>query len=113
MKLSSFLAVCLLGAQLFGIARMPFVEDRFFCWSPHDSRTDFRILAYHNGSQVPEPLVQARYRLPAIEWHNAGNVKQVIRTAELRQPPEQRWQVRVTYRINLGPEQVWHHPGSQ
>jgi hypothetical protein len=102
------LAAALLLAQAFAIIRMPFVEDRFFCWSPHDSRTDLQISAYRGQFPVPAQDVEARYGLPAIDWHSAGNVKQVIRTAESRHADH--WQVRIHYRRNLDAGHTWTFP---
>jgi hypothetical protein len=104
---SAILAACLLGGQLIGIARLPVAEDRFFCWSPHDSRSDIVLRAWRGESPVPQGQIQERYQLPALDWHSIGNVRRIIRTAENRQPHSRRWRVQMTYRINGGSEQLW------
>jgi len=109
-RVCQLLATVLLLAQGAAILRMPFVEDRFFCWSPHDSRNDLEITAQRDGVPVPPREIEARYGLPSVDWHSIGNVKQVIRTAESRH--SDRWQVQVKYRRNLAGAQTWTYPSN-
>lgn len=94
---------------MFAIVRMPFVEDRFFNWAPHDSRTDYSITATHAGQAVTDSDILRRYNLPPIEWHSAGNLQKVIDVAERRKAVQDQWSVRLLYRVNFGPEQVWEY----
>ena len=104
------MAAVLLLAQILLIARMPFTAERFFCWAPHDVRVDYDVTALHNGAAVPPQTVARRYRLPASDWHALANVFAVIRTAESRVPPGERWRVSVRYRVNLAPVAIWEWP---
>jgi len=110
MRLPNAVASLLLAGQLIGIARMPFVDDRYFAWSPHDQRTDFTVEATHQGRPVTPREIHQRYRLLPTEWHATGDVFAVIRTAEARAPGGDRWQVTVRYRVNLAEEQTWTWP---
>ena len=74
------MGILLIAAQIIGVARMPFIRDRFFAWSPHDQRTDVTISATWNGTVVSEVEIGARYGIPSIEWHGAGNVDRIIET---------------------------------
>jgi hypothetical protein len=108
-RVCELLALAIVLAQAGGIVRMFFVEDRFFCWSPHDSRVDFTVTATHRGRAVSQNAIKRRYKLHRVDWHAAGNVFKVIETAEGRRPEGRRWSVRTVYRVNLGPEEVWEY----
>lgn len=112
-RLCEGLALALVLAQAVAVARMPFVAERFFCWAPHDSRADFVVTARHRGEAVSPDAIRIRYRLPAQEWHSITNVQSVIATAESRMAAADRWEVRLAYRVNLGPEQIWKHGPSE
>jgi hypothetical protein len=101
-----WIAVLLIGAQIIGVARMPFIRDRFFAWSPHDQRTDVTITATTNGVPVSKEAIAARYGLPATDWHHAGNVLRTIEVAERRTTPSERWIVRLVRSVNDGPDKV-------
>jgi hypothetical protein len=104
------LVAFLLLAQVGGAVRQVFVEDRFFAWSPHDSRNEYRISAFAGEQPVSAAAIEARYGLLAMDWHALGNVKTVIRVAEERAEPGERWRVVVTFRRNLGAPFVWTYP---
>jgi hypothetical protein len=103
-------AILLLLAQGAFIAAMPFHGERFFCWAPHDVRVEYEVSAVHNGAAVSPRAVQDRYGLPPSDWHALENVFAVIRTAESRVEPGERWQVTVRYRVNLAPVAIWEWP---
>lgn len=103
-------AILLLLAQAAFIATVPFRGERFFCWAPHDVRVEYEVTATHNGAAVSPLAVQDRYGLPPSDWHALENVFTVIRTAETRLPPAERWRVIVRYRVNLAPVEVWQWP---
>jgi hypothetical protein len=111
-RIGEGIVVALLAAQLFGVVRMTWAEDRFFSWAPHDMRTDVRIEATHGGLPVTPEAIRSRYAQPATDWHAAANVLAVVRTAESRIPAHQRWRVTVRYRVNLGAERLWVYPDS-
>jgi hypothetical protein len=102
-SLLEWAGVLIIGAQIIGVARMQFADDRFFAWSPHDQRTDFTVTATRNGVPVSADAIAARYGLPVIDWHAAGNVSRTIEVAERRTEPVQRWHVRLVRSINAGP----------
>jgi hypothetical protein len=106
-RIAEVLAFAIVGSQIVAVARMPFVDDRFFGWSPHDSRTDYRVEATHRGRAVSDAEIRERYGLPTVDWHAAGNLRRVIEVAEGRRAPADRWSVRLRYRVNLGPEREW------
>ena len=109
-RIAEIVGFLLIAAQVIGIARMPFVRDRFFCWSPHDNRTDYSVSAIRrDGSVVAQKEIRERYATPPIEWHATGNLLKVFETAERRKPLSERWKVTVKYRVNLGPEQIWNY----
>lgn len=97
------IGVLLIAAQIVGIARMPFVRDRFFAWSPHDQRTDVTIVATWQGVLVSQKDVAQRYGLPSIDWHAAGNVDRIVEIAERRAAPDRRWHVRLRTAVNGRP----------
>jgi hypothetical protein len=101
-----WIAVLLIAAQIMGVARMPFVRDRFFAWSPHDQRTDVTITATRNGVPVSQKAIAERYGLPATDWHHAGNVLRTIEVAERRITPSERWIVRLVRSVNDGPDRI-------
>lgn len=105
-----WIAFAILLAQGVGLARIFFVEDRLFAWAPHDVRADYTVTATYNGVAMSQRAIHERYLLPTIDWHAVGNLKLAIRVAEERQPPNKRWQVKLTIRKNLGPETIWHYP---
>jgi hypothetical protein len=105
-----WIALAFLLAQCGGLVRMFFVEDRLFAWAPHDVRADYTVTATHNGVAMSQRAIHERYLLPKIDWHAVGNLKLAIRIAEERQPPDQRWQVKLAIRKNLGPEIIWSYP---
>jgi hypothetical protein len=103
LRLRDWIGILLIAAQIIGVARMPFVRDRFFAWSPHDQRTDVTISATLNGTFVSKTEIAERYGIPSIEWHGAGNVDRIIETAERRISPDQRWRVLLRTSINGRP----------
>ncbi len=100
----------LLAAQFVGVLRGPLSRDRFFSWAPHDQRTEFTVTARHGLRLVMSSEIQERYGLPAVEWHHWGNIQAVIRTAESRRPPSERWDVHLRYRVNRGAPRRWCYP---
>ena len=104
------LVALLLLAQVAGVVRQVFVEDRFFAWSPHDSRNEYAIAAFAGEQPVSPAAIGARYGLLPMDWHAVGNVKTVIRTAEERAEPGERWRVVVRFRRNLGAPFTWTYP---
>ena len=113
-KVAEFVGLLLIALQAIGIARMPFVRDRFFCWSPHDNRTDYAVNAVRrDGSAVSQNEIRERYATPRIDWHGTGNLFMVFETAERRRPKAEQWTLTVKYRVNLGPEQVWTFEGTR
>ena len=103
-------AALLLGFQIIFVAGMPFTDERYFCWAPHDVRVDFDVSASHSGRPVALSEIRTRYGLLATEWHALGNIFAVIQTAEQRLPESQRWQVTVRYRRNLADPRTWQYP---
>jgi hypothetical protein len=98
-----WIGILLIAAQVVGIARMPFVRDRFFAWSPHDQRTDVSISATWKGARVSPSEIAERYGIPAIDWHGAGNADLIIEIAERRTAPDHRWTVLLRTSVNGRP----------
>ena len=98
-----WVGLVLIVAQIVGVARMMFVRDRFFAWSPHDQRTDVTITATQGGVPVSQADIDARFGIPPIDWHASGNVDRVIEVAERRAAPDRRWRVTLRTSVNGRP----------
>lgn len=98
--------------QIAGIAYTRFVDTRFLCWAPYDQISFYRIDATRDGRTLSQADITARYRLPAAGRENRSihNLLQAITQFEATYGRIDPVQVRVTYRVNGGPEQTWHGP---
>lgn len=107
-----YLGVLLLTAQLGGIVYSRFTPLRYFCWAPFDQQTQYEIAISIGGEGLTEMQIQRRYRRPreGTDNRSAHHLFDIIERAEKKFEPAGRSQVRVTYRINGGPEQEWHYP---
>ena len=108
--IASGVAVYLLAAQFIGILRGQLVDDRFFAWAPHDQLTRFTVRAQKDGQQISAEQIALRYGLPAEDWHHRGNVQTVIRVAEGRMSPAERWDVQLRFQVNRRAPRDWCFP---
>jgi hypothetical protein len=103
--------LALLAFQLGAIVHARFVPSRYFCWAPFDMQTDYRLEVTVNGRTLSPAEVQRRYRRPMSGTDNRSyqHVIDIVEQAERRYHPDDRVEVRMTYRVNGGQERQWRY----
>jgi len=103
----------ILGLQVWGIARGRVEQDRYFCWAPYDTFTEYDVHVRGAEGWLDADEVARRYRIPKSGRDNRfpEHVIDVFRQYEEtygRKNPV--IELRLNYRINGGAEQTWNWP---
>ncbi len=88
--------------------------SRYLCWAPNDYVTDYQLEVHARGRQLDDEEVLVRYG-----WQRQGrfeNVPQhlldIVQQYEQTYGAEDAANVRLTYRVNNGPQHVWQWPAA-
>jgi hypothetical protein len=97
--------------QVGGIGYARVAPTRFLAWAPYDQISFYRVEVYRNGRALPAAEIEGRYRLRAAGRENRSidHVLAAIAHYEATRGADDPVRVRVVYRVNRGPEQVWTH----
>src|SRR5262245_25188527 len=104
----------LFALQIGAIAYARFVPARYFCWAPHDTRTDYVARVTVNGKELTPAAFGKRYRLPS-RGHDNRSPQHVIdrfeQVEEKRAPLGETVMIDLQYRVNgKEPGLEWHWP---
>lgn len=110
---------CFLALQALWFMHEQLGASRYFCWAPLHEHVWYRIDAEHNGRQLTDAEVTARYdRRGAFldassgehwELNAAQHVLDTVRWHEQSLPVEQRARVTVSYRRNHHEARTWSY----
>jgi hypothetical protein len=105
------LGICVLAAQLVGIASSRMSPERYFCWAPYDIHTAYTIEVRVDGRELTPSEIERRYRKPKRARDNRSpyNIIDVIRRVE-RGRLTGGAEVVLRYQVNGKTGQVWRWP---
>ena len=100
------------SVQVAGLVYARFVPTRYLCWAPYDQISFYRIEADRDGRPLTTTEVGERYRMPPTGRENRSiyHVLNTIAQFESTYGRTDRVNVRVVYRVNGRPEQMWTAP---
>ena len=98
--------------QVVMIVRARFDDARYFCWAPHDVMWTFELEVTIDGRVLDTRELRQRYRMRrgGFQEHSIVHAMREISQYESTWGKNDHAQVRMTYRKNDGPEQVWVWP---
>ena len=106
------IGILILLVQVAMIVRARFVEDRYYCWAPHDSQNEYVLQVRIDGRSLEPSEIKARYRIEAdgTDPRAIQHVKDTVSQYEETYGRGDDAVVSMTYRTNGGPEQAWAWP---
>jgi hypothetical protein len=89
-----------------------FDDARYFCWAPHDVMWTFQLEVEIDGRVLDTRELRQRYRMRrgGFQEHSIVHAMREIAQYESTHGKHDNARVRMTYRKNNGPEQVWRWP---
>lgn len=105
--------VIVLGSQVWGIARGRIATDRYFCWAPFDTYTEYIVSVQGSNGWWSADEITSRYRISTSGRDNRSPehiidvLRQYERTYGLADPV---LRVQVRYQVNGGAENTWEWP---
>ena len=111
-RMRAAIAAAYLLFQAGAIVYARFVDARYFCWAPFDAQSEYRIEASVDGRPLAPGEIRRRYRRPALGVDNRSirHVMDILEQVEQKQPPGERAEVTLRYRVNGGGEKEWRWP---
>ena len=102
-----------LGLQVWGVARGRLATDRYFCWAPFDTYTEYTVSVHGTEGWMSADEISERYRIPESGRDNRSPehlvdvFRQFERTYGLADPV---LRLQLRYRVNGGDEKTWEWP---
>lgn len=109
MKLRFAIGIVFLGLQLGSIIYARFIPERFFCWAPYDSHTQFETIVTIDGKILSTQETEARYgyKMKGWEQRSIDNIFAIIRQYERTYGKNDNAEVLVKYNTNGRLEKEW------
>ncbi len=105
-------AVALFAFQLAGIAYARFAPTRYVAWAPYDRITFYELDVRIDDRSLSPGEIRRRYRIPAAGRDNRSqaHVMAIVRQYEQTYGAGDGARVRMRYRVNGAPPEVWRWP---
>lgn len=109
MKTKFYIGVAFLLLQIGSIIYARFIPERFFCWAPYDSHTEFETFVTINNYTLSFKEAEKRYHYKMNGWEqrSIANIFSIIKQYEATYGKNDNAKVIVKYKTNGHPLKVW------
>ena len=98
-----------ISIQLASIIYARFIPERFFCWAPYDSHTQFEVFVNINGNVLSPLEAEARYGYKTKGWEQRSihNIFSLVKQYERTYGKNDNASVIIIYSTNGHPKKTW------
>lgn len=109
MKARFFIGILFISLQISSIVYARFVPERFFCWAPYDSHTQFETFVTINNRTLTQDEAEQRYNYKMKGWEqrSINNIFSLITQYETTYGKDEHAEVLVIYSTNGHPKKEW------
>ncbi len=95
--------------QIASVLYSQFIPERFFCWSPYDNHSNYKIEVELNNIELSENEIKSRYHYKAFGWEARSmyNIFSIIQQYENTYGKDDHAKINVEYSINGKEPKVW------
>jgi hypothetical protein len=109
MRTRYLIGILFLLLQVFSIFYALFIPERFFCWSPYDEHTYYKIEVIIGIQSLTKKQIKERYKYKAVGWEPRAisNVFNLITQYESSYGKNDKATVSISYSTNGHKSRVW------